>query len=700
MIMTGVTIFRSARHRFVQQTEVSECGLACLAMVADYHGLKIDITTLRQTHVSSLRGTSLKGLIRIADSLGLESTAIKLPLEELGDLSTPVILHWDLNHFVVLSAIRLGRYQIHDPAVGMSWITRAELSDHFTGIALELAPAPGFRQVDVRRQLRFMDLWSNSSGLRTLFFYSVLLTIIIQCLSLVLPYFMQIAIDLVLPTFDLRLLSILTLAFILVTVLNSTASLLRSFTLLSAGNSVASDIATNIARHLMRLPSAWFARRQLGDILSRFTSITPIKDALTENAITVVFDGLFALATLIVLLCYNFLLGSLAMLSMTSYGILRLVMRGHQRKVVDSAIVSAAEEQSHLMDSIRGITALRLFHVEDARLTDWKRLLVTAMNDGAQVQRVRLIQTVGSTFIVGIESLLSFWIAIKLVMSGELSLGMLFAFVSYKTQFISRGISATDQIFNFVLLRLHFDRISDIVFSSIDRSYSEPYRPDRTLYGSLELSNVGYRYSETDAVILNNVNLRIAPGEHIVIVGPSGAGKSTLVKILCGLIEPTEGMVLVDGVPIEEFGLVNYHRQIAVVQQADSLFSGSICANISMFDVDPDMGRVVGAAKAACIHDDINRMPLRYDTWVGNMGSTLSGGQQQRVLLARALYKGPKVLVLDEGTSHLDVELERRITTTISSMGITRIVVAHRPETISAAGRVYRLDQSSLSMSA
>jgi len=319
------------------------------------------------------------------------------------------------------------------------------------------------------------------------------------------------------------------------------------------------------------------------------------------------------------------------------------------------------------------------------------------MNADVSLARIGIWQSTANLLIFGLESIVSIWLAIRLAIGGGFSVGMIFAFMAYKTQFLQRGASLIDQIINFRMLSLHLERLSDIALSDQDKSVMEPVIPAKVLGGQIELRDVSYRYAPSEPLILDKLNLAVEPGAHIAITGPSGGGKSTLLKVLLSLVEPDDGELLVDGQPLSQFGYKNFREQIAAVLQEDSLFVGTLGENIALFEEDADIGRIVEAAKAASIHYDIEMMPMGYESMVGDMGTTLSGGQKQRLLLARALYRQPRILVMDEGTSHLDPALERQVNQSVASLGITRIIVAHRLETIVSASRVYAVEGGKIS---
>ncbi len=688
--------FRRGRVKLERQTEAAECGLACLAMTAGFHGLHVDLGTLRRKFAISLRGAPLRLLIRMAEQLGLSARAVKLPLEDLRHLALPAVLHWDMDHYVVLEVANSRRALVHDPAGTSRWLPIAEVSKHFTGVALELRPAENFETGKFRERLKLRQLWRRLTGMKRAVLQIVVLTLLMQGFVLASPYYMQIALDSVLPAGDHDLLTVLALGFGLFTLVNVISSLLRSFVLLSAGTTLSFGIATNIARRLFRLPVSWFEKRHVGDILSRFQAVGPIQQALTQGMIGALIDGTFAVFTVAVLFVYSVPLAMLAILACALYLLVRLITFPLQREAQEASIVAASKEQSTIIETLRGIVTLRLFNKETERHAVWQSTLTASMNAGIGLARIGIWQSVANGTIFGLETIISTWLAVGFVMEGGFSVGMLFAFAAYKSQFLSRASSLLDQIIAFRMLGLHLERLSDIALTPQDPSFEQAGAHSKPLTGRIELRDVSFRYGEGEPSVLSAVNLVVDPGDYVAIAGPSGEGKSTLLKIILGLLEPDSGDLLIDGTPARNFGYANYRQQVGAVLQDDHLFAGSIADNIALFEDGPDMERIEAAATTAAIHDDISKMPMGYDSLVGEMGSALSGGQKQRILLARALYRRPRLLVIDEGTSHIDVVREQQINDAIAAMGITRIVVAHRPQTIASARRVLELKDGKL----
>ena len=683
-----------ARKRLIhiRQTELAECGLACLAMIAGYHGLKVDMTAMRRQFVPSMRGASLRSLIAIADRLALTSRAVRVDLEDLGALALPAVLHWNMNHYVVLEKVSGRKALIHDPAGTSRWMRLTEISKHFTGVALEVDATSDFEIGDVRQTLRLSTLWTRIRGLKRTISQVVLLSLVIQLFALASPYYLQLAIDSALPELNIGFLGVLALGFGLFAILNGVATLLRSSVLLAVGSSFGYGLSSNVARRLFRLPVEWFSRRQVGDILSRFQSVIPIRRMLAEDAPATIVDGALALLTLVMMFAYSGVLTLIAIIALAVYTILRIALFQSQRDAVEEMIVASGREQSVLIETLRGIRSLRLAGREALRHSLWQSRMTDAVNGSIRSQRLTNWQTTAQTTLFSVENVVSAWFGIGMVIHGGFSVGMVFAFLAYKTQFLTAAASLITKASDFKMLSLHLERLSDIALASEDLTFTSVRDAGLVLKGRIELREVFYHYGSDDPFVLRGINLTVEAGESIAITGPSGGGKSTLVQILLGLAEPTRGEMLIDGLPLRDFGYRSYHLQVAAVLQDDTLFGGSLSENISLFDENPDSSLIRECARIAAIDEDIHVMPMGYDTLIGEMGSALSGGQRQRVLLARALYRRPHILIMDEGTSSLDELRERQINQAIKAMGITRVIVAHRKETIESADRILYLD--------
>ncbi|MFC0119159.1 peptidase domain-containing ABC transporter [Pseudoalteromonas xiamenensis] len=674
----------------ILQSEAAECGLASLAMVAAYHGYHSDLVSMRQKFSISIEGCTLLDIMHFAEKLGLATRPLRIELEELELLQAPSILHWNLNHFVVLKKATDKYVIIHDPAEGEKRLSLEEASKHFTGVALELMPTKEFEKKEKKASLRFSDFWSKISGLKRSLLLIFSLSLLLQIFTLASPYYIQLVIDDVILSGDTSLLTVLAVGFFLVLGFEIATNALRGFTLLHFGNQMNIQLGANLFHHLVRLPLTYFEKRHMGDIVSRFGSLQQVKQLLTQGVIEAIIDGLMALVTLGMIFFYSPTLSAVVLTAVLLYAGVRVAMYRPFRTISEQEIMARAEESSNFMETVRGIQTIKLFGSEVKREGQWQNRYAKAINQSIRLGNFQIGYDSINRALFGIENIVVIFLAAKLVIAGGFSTGMLFAFMAYKRQFIEKTAKLIDKFIEFKMLGLHFDRIADIALTEREELMPKQMKVHKVT-GKIELRNVSFRYSDATPFVLKDVNLSIQAGESVALTGPSGCGKSTLLKIMLGLIKPTDGEVLIDDIPLQQIGARQYRQQIAAVMQDDELFSGSVSDNIAFFESPVDMERVVYCAELASIHDDISAMPMGYDSLIGDMGSSLSGGQKQRIILARALYKNPRLLFMDEATSHLDTKLESDINEAVSGLKVTRVIIAHRKETIASAQREIKL---------
>lgn len=684
------------RVRFVRQTSNVECAFACLAMVASYFGLPADLRTLRQLSPPSVRGTTLKNLIAMAKQVGISARPVSVELELLDRLALPAILHWDMSHFVVLERVGPRGLLVHDPRVGTRTLDWEEVSNSFTGVALECRLATPRPLGDVFLPVRVRDLWNGSFGLVSSLSHAVILSGLIQGALLVTPYLISVSLSGSLEKYDSATLDRLIALFLGLAAFVFVASLLRSQALRFTGSAISFHISSNIADRLFRLPIHWFEKRHSVDILAKFQTVAPIRAALTDTAITGIFDSLLVISSGLIMVIAFPRLGMISISALSLYLCFKAANASRTRLAHNGRVAAAAKEQAVLLESLRGVRIVRLHGGELARNLIWQETLIDSINAESRVAMLASLEQSVAMLIVALEAAISLWAAVHLMWEGHLSLGQLFAFNAYKSQFLLRGASMGDAIFGARLTSVYLDRLSDVLYEKEDPSFGEEPKNERPFHGALSLENISYAYHATDLPVLTDLSATFAAGAHIAITGPSGCGKSTLVKIILGLDYPTRGRVLVDNEEIESFGYDNYRKSVAGILQTDMIFDGTIAENIALFSDSIDYNEIAQAAESAAVSSFIEALPMQYDTLVGDMGSALSGGQVQRILLARALYRKPSLIVLDEATSHLDASLERDVSQAISKLGITRIVIAHRAETIAAAETVYCLRDGKL----
>lgn len=682
----------------ILQTEAAECGLACLAMVLNHHGASTDLAALRTRHAVALTGATLATLSEIARQEQLGTRGLRLELDELAQLRLPAILHWDLNHFVVLRSVSASQVVVHDPAFGERRLTLQEVSQHFTGVALEVWPNPGFAPREEKTRVRLTQLIGQVSGFLPTLGQVLMLSLALEVFGLVSPLFMQWVLDHVVVSRDQHLLTTLAIGFGLLMLVQQGTTLVRSWLLMIINTSVGVQWKSNIFAHMTRLPLSYFQNRHLGDIVSRAGSVDEIQRTLTAAFVETVFDGLLVVLTLVLMFIYSPVLAGVALLAVLLYLGVRLLWYRPFYAAHEEWLVRDANESSHFLESIRGMRAIQLFGRQAQRQSAWQTLLVGATNAQLKIEKLQILYSLVRGLLAGAFTLLITWLGARQIIASELTVGMLMAFMAYRGQFDDRVMSLIDKAIDLKMLRLHAERLADLVLTPTVGG--GPQRLDAAELSTLEgeptlptitIEGLRYRYADQSPWVIDGLSLQIAPGEVLAVTGRSGSGKTTLVNLLLGSYAPTEGQIRIDGLPLAQLGVDRWRTSVATVMQDDTLFAGSMADNIGFFDPQPDFAWMVECARMAALHEDIEAMPMAYQTLVGDMGTALSGGQKQRLLLARALYKRPRVLILDEATSQLDVLSEAQVNAAIAALPVTRIVVAHRPETIRSVPRVIDL---------
>jgi ATP-binding cassette subfamily B protein RaxB len=690
--MAGIEWPWITQIRPILQTEAAECGLASLAMVARYHGHRLDLAGLRQKFPTSIKGMTLRQVMAVASELELSPRAVRLELHELDQLTLPAILHWDLNHFVVLEEVGTDWASILDPAQGRRRLSFAKIGRHFTGVALELTPTADFKPIAAQSRTRLSDLWSSLRNFRSAFAQVLALSLLVQLAALVSPLFIQLVIDDGVNQGDTSLLTLLLVGFGFIYLLQAIARMLRSWVTLCLGESLTFQLAGNIVRHLLRLPMGWFERRHVGDILSRIGSIQPIQDLLTRGLVDAVIDTTLLVATLAVMCMISLPLTAIVILATLSYLAVSQLLYPAIRARTEEQLVARAAESSYQMESLRAMRAIKLHGFEAEREGGWRNRYAEVISATYHARMANLKLDFCEDIISSASFLLTVYLGALAVVDHQLTVGMLLAFMSYRSTFSSSATALVDQWQKWQLLSVHLERLADIVGEKRETLAHNPRIGPTGNAAEIRARDLTFAYDSADGPVLDRVNFAIPAGAMVAIVGPSGAGKTTLLRLLLGLLTPQGGQIEIDGSPLTGANLAAWRGRIGAVMQDDYLLSGTIGDNISFFAPQPDMATIEGAARFALIHDDIAKMPMAYHSLVSDMGVALSSGQRQRILLARALYRDPDVLFLDEGTANLDAATEAEITRRLSAMPFTRIAISHRPALVEAAQIVLHVE--------
>lgn len=682
----------------ILQNEAAECGLACLGMVCGFYGRRFDMLTLRQRFSTTLKGATLAHLIDMANRLQLSSRALRLDLHELRELRLPCVLHWNLNHFVVLKAVGKQHIVIHDPAAGVRKVGMAEVSRAFSGIALELWPMADFAEKDEAQPVPLKRLVGRLEGLLPAIGKILLLALCIEVFTLLSPLYMQWVLDQVVVSNDRDLLTTLAIGFALVAVLRVLTGSLRDYLLMYVSSLASVQWQSNIFAHLLQLPTAYFEKRHIGDVVSRFHSVETIQQTLSSSFFSTVLDGIMGIAVIAMMLLYSWQLSLLSFLLIFLYLLLRVFWYAPLRSATEEGIVHAATHDSNFLETIRGIKTIKLFNSQNQRMALWQSLLAEKINAGLRVSKLQLFYGLANGLLSRVGNILIVFLGAQMILDGRFSVGALMAFMSYQGMLDSRITQLINNYFTLKMLRIQTSRLGDIVMTQAEHTPEAIAEERKRQPMPLAVSHLRFRYSEYEPYVIDDVSFSVQAGESVAIIGASGCGKTTLLNLLLGNLAAESGDIMLNGKKCALEDIIAARNRMGIVMQDDVLFSGSINDNISFFATSPNQERIIASAKLAAIHDEIEVMPMGYNTLVGDMGTVFSGGQKQRILLARALYREPDMLFLDEATSHLDIAHENEVNQAIQRFSMTRIIIAHRLETILSADRVIVLERGKVAM--
>jgi len=688
--------FGARRIPFVTASEQNECGLACLAAVSEYLRGALGLVEIRELAGHSGRGETLLQIRDLAEQMGLNARGVRVELEGLKLIRKPAILHWDMNHFVVLERTTRRGIVIMDPASGRMEVPWAEADKAFTGVALELAASPRWKMRSYRaRKVSVLDFVGPFSMWRTDVTLIVLLSLLMETLVLVAPIQMRMSIDTAVAAADGRLVWVLGIAFGIVVLIQASVSLIRSWATAVFGARFGFELQDRFVRALHGKPAKFFLKHHTGDILSRSRSVSTIQALVTAQLIQALLDAVMSTLMVVVMFIAVPVMATavlvFALLNVLATAALRPAAADNSRR----ALRVAAQSDSVFLENARAARAIKLFGKETVRASVWRNRFVELTNLQLGAARLTMYSSEAARLTTGLGNVALISIGTFLVLGGSITLGTMMMFFVFNTFFVERLDSCVNYLMELRRVQTHAERIDEVIAEERavegDKACA-PFVPRES--ARIEVRDVWFRYGTDTPWVLKGVNLRIEPGESVAITGPSGCGKSTLLGVMLGLLEPNQGEVLVNGRNLKTISAADYAKLIGVVMQDDTLFNGTVADNISFFDAPVDMSRVKAAAVTANIACEIDAMPMRYYSMLAEGATDISGGQKQRLFIARALYHEPKVLFLDEATSQLDTASEHLVTQAIRAMKITRILVAHRKETIAAADRVFALAPS------
>jgi ATP-binding cassette, subfamily B, bacterial CvaB/MchF/RaxB len=697
-MMLDLRLLGTRRIPFVAASEQNECGLACLAAVSEYLHGELALMEIRELARHSGRGETLLEIRDLAERIGLNARGVGVGLSGLKLIGKPAILHWDMNHFVVLEQTTRRGIVIMDPASGRMEVPWAEVDKSFTGVALELSASARWKvRTDRARKVSVLDFVGPLSMWRADVTLIVLLSLLMEALVLVAPIQMQMSIDTAIAAADGRLVWVLGIGFGIVVLIQASVSLIRSWAAAVFGARFGFELQDRFVRALHGKPAMFFLKHHTGDILSRSRSVTTIQALVTARLIQALLDAVMSTLMVVVM----FVAVPVMATAVLAFGLLNIGTTAALRRAAVNnsrrAVRAAAKSDSVFLENARAARAIKLFGKEAVRTSVWRNRFVELTNLELGAGRLTMYSSQAAQLTAGLGNVALISIGTYLVLGGSITLGTMMMFFVFKTFFVERLNNCVNYLMELRRVQTHAERIDEVIAD--DRAAegdkaSAPFVPGESV--RIEVRDVWFRYGNDAPWVLQGVNLRIEPGESVAITGPSGCGKSTLLGVMLGLLEPSQGEVLVNGRNLKTISAADYAKLMGVVMQDDALFHGTVADNISFFDAPVDMERVKAAAAKANIAREIQAMPMKYYSMLAEGATDISGGQKQRLFVARAIYHEPKVLFLDEATSHLDSDSEQLVSQAIRAMKMTRILVAHRKETIATADRVFALGGPSL----
>ena len=687
------------KFEHIAQIDEMDCGAASLGMICRHFGRKVSLTHIRQLCHTATDGTSLKAICRAATELGLAARALKVSLRNLPHMPLPAIVHWEGNHWMVLYDVDEKFVRVADPALGLRRIPRKDFDQGWSGYAALFDYTTAFeRAPEAKASLTW--LLPFFAKFRRILIQVLLLAIAVSFLQLLFPIFTEMVVDKVIVEKDIGLLKTILLGMVAALFFVQASSLAQEYLLAFAAVRLDTAILDFLSRQLLSLPMTYFTSRRTGDIQRRLDGARQVRQFAVGNGIS----ALLALVQLTGALFLMMIYSPSLMLAFLATTPLYAGLMFFSSKVLKPLFAEVEESQgkysSHQIDAIKGIEAVKAAAAESV-------FRDTMLNEFLSVSRKifrssfimmsydSVLQTIGM-----LSTAIFLWVGANQVIQGHLSIGGFVAFSSL-TAMAYAGIMRTLGVWdNMQLASVLLNRLNDIFEQEPEQGRDRArLTPVHNLEGRIELRNVGFKYGGPESPdILKGVTLNIAPGRMIALVGRSGCGKTTLIKLIAGLLEPTEGAILFDNVDLKTLNYRDVRQHIGMVLQENHIFNETIARNISFGDAEPDLDRVLSAAQTAAAHDFIMRLPLGYETKIGESGLTLSGGQKQRVAIARAIYNNPPVLIFDEATSALDTESERAIQDNLGKLmsGRTSIVIAHRLSTIREAHAIVVLEKGSV----
>ncbi|QDJ13772.1 hypothetical protein CEP45_07945 [Mergibacter septicus] len=674
----SLSLFRSVPMIF--QNSAADCAISCVMMIANYYHKYITYERIKQIIPNYKQGCSINDIIQLLEKLELTAFPFSLEQEEVQQLNLPTILHWDHNHFVVLVAIKNKKYIIHDPDKGILKLNKSKFNQHFSGVAINITNNTHLKFIEDKKE-KTRSVFHFLKGIKnikpTLSFILILL-FMLEFINLTLPQLTQITIDQVLTTNDENLLYVVTIAYFLLLCFQLLFTITRDWGVIWISANINLDWSISIFRHIHSLYASFFNTRSIGDIISRINSLEKIKDIITTQFVSAILDSLIVVISLIIMFAYSKFLSLVIILITITYFILKLLYLNLLRSLNVSVIRSKSRQQSLLIESIKNNLIFRLYSNHTTLHNNYINATTELVNQQSRLELMNIFTRSINLFLAGIRNIAILFIGGKIVIHQGLTIGMFVAFIAYAEQFSVRASKLVDYWLKIKMISAHITRIDDILTSPQEKNKTGNNRIIEHI-SEIELRNIYFTSDNERKSILKNINLRITSGQTILIKGYSGSGKSSLIKLILGLVEPSHGELLFNGLDYSQIGKDQIRKIAGVVLQENGLLTGNILYNITL-DTSSTIEDVIELTQKLGIHSIIDKLPMGYFTYISDAGNILSGGQIQKIIIARALFKQPSLLIFDEATSNLDHQSELQVNNVIMQSPAIKIIISHKNE--------------------
>jgi ATP-binding cassette subfamily B protein RaxB len=683
----------------ILQDEISECGLACVTMILNYYGKRYSLNYMRDKYYSNINGFNFVDILNISKKEELIPLPFNIDEEDFKNLNTPCIAHLKENHFVIINKISKNKVEIIDPLEGKIEYKINEFFKKFSFNVCEFEKEDCFKKSngdieEVKESKNIFNFVKNVEGFWSNIFRILLLSFSIEVFILIIPFFYKLIIDNVIMENNQNILLPLGISFLFIVTFKSLSEWFRKNMVLFLSSHLEKNIKYGLMYKLLKLPVTYFQKRGLNNVITKINSFEGIKNNLSKGIIYSIMESFTVIVTGTFMLYLSPILFSIVFSFMILIFILRYSNLYKLKKIFKRKMDSTTEEESFIIEAIKQIEITKGHSEEDFVFKKWYSHYVKSSNNNSIFEKTKINFNTLEELFINFQRIIVIWLGAAYIINSEMSIGVLIIFFSYQIIFSQQSLNLISNLIEFKLLNFHFDKINDIKKQKDEKYRISSNNKNIDFNGDIELKNVYFKYEENEDYILKNISLIIKKGESIVITGDSGVGKSTLLKIIAGLIPINKGELLINGINIKHIGLERYRKKIGIVLQNNNyLSSGSIVDNITNFKDDYDVEKVIDVTKKACIHADIEILNMNYDTNIGDISNSLSGGQIQRILLAKALYREPNILFIDEGTSSLDISLEKEIIENLKKEKMTKITVAHREESKKMADRIINLNE-------